>query len=154
MPDEKERVATLNAAKAIKEEKIRETERRRRERENFLKPDYTLNDMFRQSDTRVYWMKSHKFSKSHPGLHTWTHPETASKYLSRFKYNKKKCDYYEDMFSAAAQAGDEKQMDEYKEEADKYLTKCLHAHYVIGLLHRQFLESSVMIPEEDDVNDI
>lgn len=119
---------------------LAEKERRKEERRKFLEFDLSFDDMFRQSCARVHFMKTRRNDFHHPTSPRWGLSKTADKYLSRFKYNIGKNRENETLFLAAMRNDRVDDAETYKAEADKYLTKCLHAHYVIGVLYRDFME--------------
>lgn len=134
-----DRIKNREEMAKIKLDKEARTSQRKAERRAFLQPAMSFEDMYRQSDARVYFMKTNRLEFTHPDKPTWNHHQVAEKLLSRFKYNKKKADENEAFLDAAIRIGNEKLINEYKAEADKYLTKCLFAHYGIGVLYTQFI---------------
>lgn len=128
--------ARMNLTKQAKE---RDAAERKAKRAAYLKRDYTFDEMFAQSCARVYYMKSNKH-QTKPTSPEWELPKIADKLLSRFKYNKKQADMNEALLRAAMRMKNQDLIDEYKELADKYLSKCLHSHYGIGVLYGEFLD--------------
>lgn len=116
-----------------------EKARQRALKKLYMEPDLSFEDMFKQSCARVYFMKTNR-NWYRPDESQWHSPPVADKHLSRFKYNRKINSEKEAFFTAAAKTGREEDANKYKAEADKYLTKCLHAHYVIGVLYTEFLQ--------------
>lgn len=135
----------------IKRDKALEKERRKETRNRYLQRDLSFDEMFKQSCARVYYMKTHREDLIIGGQ-GWEIPPVADKLLSRFKYNKKHADQAEALVQSAIRINNEKMIEEYKIEADKYLTKCLHAHYGIGVLYGQFMDAPKQIKaaETDD----
>jgi hypothetical protein len=153
MPSEKELKAIkdrqdaereVNREQQAKLKKAEEAEReqRRLQKNRYLQPDLSFDEMFKQSCARVYYMKSRKLEYTTPGTPAWEIPKVADKLLSRFKYSKKHADQAEVMVQAAIRNGNQKQIEEYKAESDKHLTKCLHSHYGIGVLYGEFLTTA------------
>lgn len=142
----------IEAMEIVAKEKKTEDEakaNRKKLKERYLSRDLSFDEMFKQSCARVYFMKTNRNVMVTPTTVAWSLPPVADKLLSRFKYNKKKADEAEALVQAAIRVGSEKQVEEYKVDADKYLTKCLHAHYGIGVLYGQFLDGVNKVVTED-----
>lgn len=139
---EMERFNSQEQITKIKNAELREKESRKQQKARYLQRDLTFDEMFKQSCARVYYMKSRKMEYTVPGSAAWDIPRVADKLLSRFKYNKKHADAAEALVQSAIRIGNEKLIAEYKTEADKHLTKCLHSHYGIGVLYGQFLDEA------------
>ncbi len=124
---------------------------RRNLKRRYMQPDLTFDQMFKQSCARVYYIEknAHKLVGI-PQLFALARP--ARKLLSRFQYNKKNNEVQEKLLASAIRVNDEALIEEYRAEADKYLIKCLHAHYGIGVMYGQFLGGMRMMGlDEDDV---
>jgi hypothetical protein len=134
----------------IQRDKEAEKKTRKETRNRYLQRDLTFDEMFKQSCARVYYMKTNRENLIIGGQ-GWEIPPVADKLLSRFKYNKKHADQAEMLVQSAIRINNQKMIDEYKTEADKYLTKCLHAHYGIGVLYGQFMDApKKVLPSEVD----
>lgn len=121
-----------------------EKERKARLKRRYMQPDLSLEDMFKQSCARAYFMKTRRNELHKPESSQWQSVPVASKYLSQFKNNKSRLEELESFFDAAVATGRGKDAEEYKAKANEKLGKCLFAHYVIGKLYTEFIEGMVI----------
>lgn len=115
---------------------------RKAERQMFLRPAMSLEDMFRQTCARVHFMKTNRDDYLPIGSDAWKeNPKAAAKLQSRFQRGMEKTDFAEAKLAAAHRLGDVKQIKEAEKEADDILKTCLHAHYGVGMIYTNFLQS-------------
>lgn len=124
---------------AIEEEKRRQA--RRDERERFLTPDLSLDDMYRQACTRVYFMKSKKDILLGPGEIKYDNARKADNWLSKLKYNDKKLRLHQKQAMLSLSIGKEQLAKEEYEKYDEYVSKFLYCSYGIGVLFGEFMQA-------------
>lgn len=152
---EQERLTRESIAKATAEQRAEERKQknleflaeekrkqaRRDERERFLTPDLSLDAMYRQACTRVYFMKSKKEILLAPGDVKYDNARKADNWLSKLKYNDKKLRLHQKQAMLSLSIGKPELADKEYEKYDDYVMKFLYCAYGIGVLYSEFMQA-------------